>query len=126
MSGVDHCLYSLVAPAQYLAYTPVDSVPLEARRSLAVDIAIAALIGEGVFNFGEIIEHPILASLEGTPSAWLADLMKVFHTGDINAFSLVLSANQVAYSAVVSAHCMTLCPPRPTCCDVGPMLSAHE
>jgi len=84
---------------QYLAYTPVESVPLEERRVFAVDISLAALVGEGVFNFGEIIEHSILSSLEGTPDAWLGDLLKVFHTGDVDRFNLVVSANLAAYQA---------------------------
>ena len=31
--------------------------------------------GEGIYNFGEIITHPILAELKGTANGWLYDLM---------------------------------------------------
>jgi 26S proteasome regulatory subunit N9 len=86
---------------QYLAYVPASAVPIEERHALAVDVALSALVGEGVFNFGEIIEHPILASLEGTPDAWLRDLLAVFHTGDVDAFNLVVSSNQAAFQAQV-------------------------
>ena len=71
------------------------------KRQLAVDVALAALVGDGVFNFGEIIEHPIMSSLAGTPEAWLADLLRVFHTGDVDAFSMIVAGNRAAYESQV-------------------------
>jgi 26S proteasome regulatory subunit N9 len=71
------------------------------KRQLAVDVALAALVGDGVFNFGEIIEHPIMSSLTGTPEAWLADLIRVFHTGDIDRFNVLVAANRAAYDSQV-------------------------
>ncbi len=73
------------------------------KRQLAVDVALAALVGDGVFNFGEIIEHPIMTSLAGTPEAWLADLIRVFHTGDVDVFNMIVASNRAAYDSQVRA-----------------------
>ena len=48
---------------------------------LATDIALAALSGEGVYNFGEVLATPILGALEDTPNAWLGELLRVFAAG---------------------------------------------
>ena len=39
----------------YLAYTPLDTLTLEQKQVLATDLALAALTGENVFNFGEVV-----------------------------------------------------------------------
>lgn len=39
----------------FLAYTPLESIPADERYALATDISLAALTGEGVFNFGEVV-----------------------------------------------------------------------
>ena len=39
----------------FLAYTPLEGIPQAERYTLATDISLAALTGEGVFNFGEVV-----------------------------------------------------------------------
>jgi hypothetical protein len=36
-------------------------VPLPSLQALAVDISLAALLGKGVYNFGELLLHPIVS-----------------------------------------------------------------
>lgn len=43
--------------------------------------------------------HPILASLEGTPHAWLRSLLGAFQTGAIDAFNEVVAAHRSAYDS---------------------------
>ena len=38
-------------------------------------MALAALVGEGVYNFGEVNAHRVLGALAGGPHAWLAELL---------------------------------------------------
>ena len=47
------------------------------RYALAVDISLAALTGDGVFNFGEVLATPILQVLQQTPQAWLSQILRV-------------------------------------------------
>ena len=41
-------------------------------QSLAVDISLAALLGDNVYNFGELLLHPIVRTLSSGLRAWRA------------------------------------------------------
>lgn len=55
--------YGAIGPADkfyknalmYLAYTQYEDIPDKERFDLAVNLSIAALTGDGVFNFGEVV-----------------------------------------------------------------------
>ena len=74
------------AALSMLAYTPVEAMAPATAHELAVDLALAALAGESVFNFGEVITTPILGALEGTPEAWLGGLLHALNRGDVDRF----------------------------------------
>eukprot|EP01126_Amoeba_proteus_P034285 TRINITY_DN3409_c0_g1_i15.p1 TRINITY_DN3409_c0_g1~~TRINITY_DN3409_c0_g1_i15.p1 ORF type:complete len:227 (-),score=43.04 TRINITY_DN3409_c0_g1_i15:893-1573(-) len=40
---------------QYVAYTQIDNIPKEELTNLAFDLGIAALLGEKIFNFGDLV-----------------------------------------------------------------------
>ena len=52
----------------YLAYVSSESLPAPTRLDLAVDLGLAALFGEDLYNFAELIAHPIRAALDGARS----------------------------------------------------------
>lgn len=54
---------------------------MSTRYSLATDISLAALTGDGVFNFGEVLSTPILHVLTNTPNEWLSAVLKAFDAG---------------------------------------------
>ncbi|GAB9471891.1 26S proteasome non-atpase regulatory subunit 13 [Globisporangium polare] len=99
--------YGAVGPADkfyknalmFLAYTQYEDIPAKERFDLAVDISIAALTGDGVFNFGEVIATPILKALEGTNKQWLSDLLHAFNRGDIDQFNDIVGKNQAEFNA---------------------------
>jgi len=75
-----------------LAYAPLSSMAADEALAISFDLGIAALVGEGLYNFGELLEHPVVATLEQTEFAWLADLLRAFNAGDIAQYeSLVMS-----------------------------------
>ncbi len=39
----------------YLAYVPLEEIPLIKQQALAFDIGIAALLGDSIYNFGELV-----------------------------------------------------------------------
>ena len=45
----------------YLAFVSQDALPADFRLALAVDVSLAALLGEDVYNFGELLLHPIVS-----------------------------------------------------------------
>eukprot|EP00013_Stygamoeba_regulata_P029906 CAMPEP_0177660954 /NCGR_PEP_ID=MMETSP0447-20121125/18362_1 /TAXON_ID=0 /ORGANISM="Stygamoeba regulata, Strain BSH-02190019" /LENGTH=388 /DNA_ID=CAMNT_0019166147 /DNA_START=55 /DNA_END=1218 /DNA_ORIENTATION=+ len=70
---------------QYLAYQPLDGIPLPEQRDLAFSLAIATLVEERLFNFGELLLNPVIASLEDS-CCWMVELLRVFYTGDITGY----------------------------------------
>lgn len=68
---------------KYLAYVQLETIPRNQQLELAFDLGIAALIGDSIYNFGELLGHDILASLQGSPVEWLVHLLRVFNAGDI-------------------------------------------
>uniref|UniRef100_A0A1L8DT85 26S proteasome non-ATPase regulatory subunit 13 n=2 Tax=Nyssomyia neivai TaxID=330878 RepID=A0A1L8DT85_9DIPT len=64
----------------------IDDFPLDDWPQQAFFLGLAALLGEGIYNIGELLAHPILQSLTHTENDWLIDLLKAFNSGDINKF----------------------------------------
>lgn len=75
----------------YLACVDVekDLVP-DQRLVRAHDLSIAALLGETIYNFGELLQHPVLDSLDGTSQDWLKNLLYVFNEGNIGKFESIM------------------------------------
>lgn len=64
----------------------IESFPKSEWPEQAFFLGLAALLGEGVYNIGELLAHPIINSLRGTDNAWLIDLLQAFNSGDIKMF----------------------------------------
>jgi len=76
---------------KYLAYVQLETaVPVNQQIELAFDLGIAALIGENIYNFGELLGHDIIKSLSGTPVEWLVHLLRVFNSGDIAGYEALV------------------------------------
>jgi len=84
--------YKLVGPPEayyneaihYLNYFQPDD-PLKAK-AFAMDLCLAALTGEGVYNLGQVVTNPIVQVLQGTPEAWLVELLQACANGHVQAF----------------------------------------
>lgn len=75
----------------------------------------AALLGDGVYDIGELLAHPIFESLRGTEYEWLADLLQAFNAGDIGKFESMkpqwaqmadLSAQETTLRQKISLLCL--------------------
>lgn len=44
----------------YLAFISSDTLAYDFKLPLAVDIGLAALLGEGIYNFAQLLMHPIV------------------------------------------------------------------
>jgi len=71
---------------RYLGCTDVDRMTTQDKALQAFCLGLAALLGENVYNFGELLAHPILSSLKGTAESWLVDLLFAFNSGDLKKF----------------------------------------
>jgi 26S proteasome regulatory subunit N9 len=71
----------------FLACVDINTdLTLPDRLARAHDLALSALLAETIYNFGELLMHPILDSLTGTQNEWLAKLLFVFNEGAIGKF----------------------------------------
>lgn len=77
-----------------LSYTPMEELMEEDRLHLATDMAIAAITGKDIFNFGEVIATPILKYLRNTPNDWLESLIMALNDGEVAIFNKIISTCQ--------------------------------
>ncbi|KAK2744048.1 26S proteasome regulatory subunit [Myotisia sp. PD_48] len=76
----------------YLACVKLTDLTEEECEARAYDLSVAALVSDSIYNFGELLLHPILDSLKDTPHAWLRELLFSFNQGDLSAYD-VLTGN---------------------------------
>ncbi|KIY53771.1 hypothetical protein FISHEDRAFT_32697, partial [Fistulina hepatica ATCC 64428] len=71
----------------YLACVDIeeDMAP-EERFARARDLSISAFLGETIYNFGELLMHPILDALDNTEHEWIKKLLFTFNEGNIGKF----------------------------------------
>ncbi|ODV59260.1 proteasome regulatory particle lid subunit RPN9 [Ascoidea rubescens DSM 1968] len=62
------------------------------KQLIAYDLSIAALLGDKIYNFGELLLHDILNSLKNDKYSWLRDFLFILNSGDLNKFESVLSS----------------------------------
>ena len=76
----------------FLACLPEPS-PLsqEESQTRAYNLSIAALLAEKIYNFGELLQHPILNELQNTNSAWVGELLFAMNAGDLDKFAKLSS-----------------------------------
>lgn len=71
---------------RYLGCVELSDLSQSDQEQHAFFLGLAALLGEGVYNLGELLAHPVLETLKTTNNAWLVDLLYAFNTGDIVLF----------------------------------------
>ncbi|KIV96230.1 hypothetical protein PV10_00120 [Exophiala mesophila] len=70
----------------YLACIEESELSSKQQQHRAYDLAIAALVSDNIYNFGELLLHPILDALKPPHSqSWLRDLLFAFNRGDLAA-----------------------------------------
>ncbi|XP_052708231.1 26S proteasome non-ATPase regulatory subunit 13-like [Crassostrea angulata] len=81
----NHALYYQEA-LRFLGCTNMNDMPASEQIERAFNLGLAAILGDGVYNFGELLAHPILESLKSTDKAWLTELLYTFNSGNIPKF----------------------------------------
>ncbi|KAL7150510.1 hypothetical protein ABFS83_05G117200 [Erythranthe nasuta] len=82
----------------YLAYTSVESLSDSFKLDLAFDLSLSALLGENIYNFGELLAHPIIKSLLGTKVEWLYYILEAFNSGDLVRYQELCRVHGAALS----------------------------
>lgn len=70
---------------EFLHYTPLTSLSEDEKKTLATDLCLAALMGEGVYNLGTVVydNQGLLECLKGTENQYLVDLMTSAAEGSV-------------------------------------------
>lgn len=80
---------------RYLGCVDIKEKQAADRKTRAFNLGLAAILGKDVYNFGELLGHPILESLNGTDYQWLVDLLYAFNSGNLQRFEELRSQWQV-------------------------------
>ncbi|GMH09170.1 hypothetical protein Nepgr_011010 [Nepenthes gracilis] len=83
----------------YLAYTSVESLSESFKLDLAFDLSLSALLGDNIYNFGELLGHPIIRSLLGTKVEWLYYILQAFNYGDLVRYQELCCVHKDALDA---------------------------
>ncbi|KAI0443072.1 hypothetical protein F4803DRAFT_336403 [Xylaria telfairii] len=81
----------------YLACIDLSTLSPSERKARAYDLGIAALVSDSIYNFGELLLHPILDALTGELD-WLRNLLLAFNRGDLGAYDMLsghISSNRL-------------------------------
>ncbi|OTA03386.1 26S proteasome regulatory complex subunit Rpn9 [Trichoderma parareesei] len=83
----------------YLACIDLSTLSDEERLRRAYYLSVAALVSTSIYNFGELLLHPILDTLgRSEDNAWLRDLLFAYNRGDLAAYELLsdnIASNQL-------------------------------
>jgi 26S proteasome regulatory subunit N9 len=83
----------------FLSYTSVDKMSKDEKLVLAFDMGLAALLGDSIYNFGELLTHPIFNELMGSPYQWLAEILRAFNAGIIGEYEVLTNKYQAELNA---------------------------
>ncbi|KAJ3499755.1 hypothetical protein NLG97_g82 [Lecanicillium saksenae] len=72
----------------YLACIDLATMSEDERHRRAYYLSVAALVSNSIYNFGELLLHPILDVLaQSEDDSWLRDLLFAYNRGDLAAYA---------------------------------------
>jgi len=72
---------------RFLGCVDISEIPESEQADRAFSIGLAAILGKEIYNFGELLAHPVLEVLKATQDRkWLVDVLLAFNSGDMHAF----------------------------------------
>ncbi|OMH83272.1 putative 26S proteasome regulatory subunit rpn9 [Zancudomyces culisetae] len=66
-----------------LACINLSELSEEEKLGRTIDLSLAALLSDTIYNFGDLLSHPIIETLKNSESGWLYELIFAFNGGDI-------------------------------------------
>ncbi|CAK7201875.1 26S proteasome regulatory subunit [Sporothrix eucalyptigena] len=88
----------------YLACVDVAKLDADDRHDRAYKLSLAALVSSSIYNFGELLLHPILDALttEDEDDAWLRELLFAYNRGDLRAYERL--SEHIAGNSLLNKH----------------------
>lgn len=81
VKGDYNCFYR--DSLRYLGCINLDDLTPKQKQEHAFHIGLSALLGDKVYNFGELLAHPLLQALKAA-CPWIVDLLIAFNKGDMD------------------------------------------
>jgi len=87
----------------YLACVDLSTMTDSERHKRAYYLSVAALVSSSIYNFGELLLHPILDALKDSEDdSWLRDLLFAFNRGDLAAYDVL--SDHVSENRLLDEH----------------------
>lgn len=87
----------------YLACIDLSSLDEDERSRRAYYLSVSALVSNSIYNFGELLLHPILDTLANSEeNSWLRDLVFAFNRGDLAAYDTL--SDHIDDNKLLSQH----------------------
>ncbi|KAM3516455.1 hypothetical protein NHJ13051_009897 [Beauveria bassiana] len=87
----------------YLACIDLSTMPEDERHRRAYYLSVAALVSNSIYNFGELLLHPILDVLaQSEDDSWLRDLLFAYNRGDLAAYAAL--SDHIASNKLLSEN----------------------
>ncbi|KAH6606306.1 hypothetical protein Trco_005459 [Trichoderma cornu-damae] len=87
----------------YLACIDISTLSDEERHLRAYYLSVAALVSTSIYNFGELLLHPILDTLgRSKDDAWLRELLFAYNRGDLAAYDFL--SDNIASNKLLNDH----------------------
>ncbi|XP_020598014.1 26S proteasome non-ATPase regulatory subunit 13 homolog B-like [Phalaenopsis equestris] len=88
----------------YLAYTEVDSLSETFKLvfknfCFPLICPFSALLGDNIYNFGELLAHPVIKSLIGTKAEWIYHILQAFNSGNLGLYHELCGVHNAALNA---------------------------
>lgn len=77
---------------QHIAYTNEEEMNDREKIELSYEMATAAVVSKDIYNFSELLEQPLMKSLEKSEFAWIYKLLEIFNRGDIKEYTAFRNA----------------------------------
>jgi 26S proteasome regulatory subunit N9 len=91
----------------YLACIDLSSLSADERHKRAYYLSVAALVSNSIYNFGELLLHPILDVLaKSDDDAWLRELLFAYNRGDLTGYERL--SDHIAENKLLSEHSVHL------------------
>ena len=72
----------------------LDTLTTEEQLERGFDLCMSALLADKLYNFGELLLHPILDSLTKTKFEWLKTLILYYNSGDLLGFDNICKTKE--------------------------------
>lgn len=91
---------------QFLAYVDEDGFSANEMEELCMNMALAILVSQKIFNFSELLDMKYFSCLKTGNNSWIYRLMQTYNDGNVAQFNLDIQefSEQINSNPVLSSN----------------------